>query len=283
MQKRSFGTTDDKVSVVGFSDIIVQDLEPKTASRVISKAIAGGVSYFDVSSGYGATAQSLGTALKSHRKNVFLASRTTKRTAQDAEVELRQSLEHLKTDHLDLYQLDAVTHKTEVDEILGSNGALEAFLKAREKGMVRFLGFSARTEEAALALLDAFRFDSVLFPLNYVSWYRSRFGEAVLEKAAERGTAVVAADSMAKQAVRKNEKRLWEKEWYHPVESFDEAVTAVRFALSKPVTTILSPAHEELFWWLYKAADQFTPLTDEEEDSLSREVRRLRPVFPLRV
>ena len=68
----------------------------------------------------------------------------------------------------------------------GPGGALEAFIEAREEGKVRHLGFSAHSAECALALLDQFDFDSVLFPINWAHFLHGGFGPKVVEKAGEK-------------------------------------------------------------------------------------------------
>jgi len=168
----------------------------------------------------------------------------------------------------------------DVEQILGPGGALETFVKAREEGLVRFLGFSAHSEEAALALLDRFAFDSILFPFNWVCWHQGRFGPRVLEKAQEKGVGILALKALAKRKWKEDEERTWAKCWYSPVEAFEEASLALRFTLSKPITAAVSPGHVELFEWACDTADRFTPLTEEEEGLLAERSQGLDPIFP---
>jgi aryl-alcohol dehydrogenase-like predicted oxidoreductase len=166
MEKRQLGKTSESLSMIGFGGILVMDEDPPTASRLVAEAVDRGINYFDVAPTYGNAEERLGPALEPYRKSVFLACKTEKRTAAEATEALHGSLEHLRTDYFDLYQLHAVTTMEEVEQILGPGGALEAFVQAREEGLVRYLGFSAHSEEAAVALLDGFGFDSILFPLQ---------------------------------------------------------------------------------------------------------------------
>ncbi len=156
MERRPFGTTGETVSIVGFGGILCMNEEPVEAKRLVDRAIDRGITYFDVAPSYGNSEERLGPALAPHRGKVFLACKTGKRTAAEAEAELHRSLELLRTDHVDLYQHHAVTTVEEVETIMGPGGAMETFVKAREKGLVRFLGFSAHGEAAALALMDRF-------------------------------------------------------------------------------------------------------------------------------
>ncbi len=279
MEKRRYGSTDDYLSVVGFGGLLVTDESPDEARRIVSHAIERGVNYFDVAPQYGNAQDMLGPALAPDRDKVFLACKTLLRDAQGAEEDLQNSLRLLKTDHLDLYQLHSVTTDEDVEQILSRGGALETFVKARDRGLVRHLGFSAHSESAALQLLDAFAFDSVLFPLNWVTWYRGEFGPRVVEKATEKGAAILALKSMAKRKWKDDEAREWSKTWYRPVESPEEARLGLRFTLSLPVTAAVSPGHEKLFDWACDAAEGLSPLTDAEQAMLRERATTLEPVF----
>lgn len=279
MEQRRYGTTDVKLSIVGFGGILVMNEEAETASRLVSQSIDRGVNYFDVAPSYGNAEEMLGPALEPYRQKVFLACKTQKRTAEEAQEELDRSLELLRTDHFDLYQLHAVTTQEDVDTILGPGGAMETFLKARDKGKVRFLGFSAHSEEAALSLLSAFSFDSVLFPVNWVTWLTGRFGPRVVPRAKEKGAAVLALKTLAKRKWEENEERTFDKAWYHPVDSYEEALLAFRFTMSKGVTAAVTPGHEKFLWWACDAAEEYTPLSEEEEKALEDRAKGLDPIF----
>jgi aryl-alcohol dehydrogenase-like predicted oxidoreductase len=282
MERREFGKTGEKVSVVGFGGIICMNEEPAGAKKLVSQAVDRGITYFDVAPSYGNSEERLGPALAPYRKKVFLACKTGKRTAAEAEAELERSLAVLKTDHVDLYQHHGVTTLEDVETIMGPGGAMETFVKARAAGRVRFLGFSAHTEEAALALMDRFAFDSVLFPVNWACWLTSGFGEKVLHKAEKKGMARLALKTLAKRTWAEGEEKAWPKCWYKPVDTYEEAMQAVRFTLSKPVTAAVSPGHAQLLWWMCDAAEHARPLSAREEEALAEEARGLAAIFPQR-
>ena len=198
MEKRLLGRTGEQLSVVGFGGILVMNEEPQAASRLVAQAVDRGINYFDVAPSYGNAEERLGPALEPYRKRVFLACKTEMRTRDGAAAALRQSLQRLRTDHFDLYQFHGVSKMGEVEQILGPGGAMEAFLEAKDKGLIRFIGFSAHSEEAALALMDRFPFDSILFPFNWVCWHQGQFGPRVLEKAMQKGVGRLALKALAK-------------------------------------------------------------------------------------
>lgn len=280
MEKRRFGKTDVELSVVGFGGIIVMNEPPSSAKRIVKEAIERGINYFDVAPSYGNAEECLGPALEPYRDSVFLACKTAKRTKIEAEAELHQSLRRLRTDHFDLYQIHGVITLIEVNQAMGEGGAIEALVEAREQGLVKYLGFSAHTEEAALALLDRFKFDSVLFPFNWVCWYQSDFGPKVLEKAQEKGVATLALKALAKRKLKENEEKKWPKCWYAPVDSFEEASLALRFTLSLPVTSAVSPSHADLLWWASDVAEKPEHLSKEETAVVAKRSEGLEPIFP---
>jgi aryl-alcohol dehydrogenase-like predicted oxidoreductase len=279
MQYRELGKTGAVLSVVGFGGIVVMNTEADEAARVVGQAVERGITYFDVAPSYGNAQACLGPALQPYRDRVFLACKTGKRDRAGAEAELQESLRLLRTDHFDLYQFHAVTTLEDVEQITAPGGALEAALAARAAGVVRHLGFSAHSEEAALALLDRYPFDSVLFPLNWAAWHHVGFGKRLVARVEELGIGLCALKTLALRRVVEGEERQWPKCWYIPVDTLEEAIPAVRFTLSLPVTAAISPSHAELLWLLCDAADQYAPLTPEEDAALAARAQDTVPVF----
>jgi len=250
MEERILGRTGRQLSVIGFGGIVVRDASPAEADEYVARAIDRGVNYFDVgpAPAYGDAEERLGPALEPYRDQVFLACKTTHRSARDATADLHRSLERLRTDHFDLYQFHRVSSVEQAEKLLAPGGALEAFIAARERGLIRHIGFSAHSEEAAMHLLDAFPFDSVLLPINLFSWRDGGFGRRACEKAVEKGAGILAIKALAKRPLREGEKNKWPKCWYVPMETAAEARAALAFTLSQPVTAAVSPSYAELLW-----------------------------------
>jgi aryl-alcohol dehydrogenase-like predicted oxidoreductase len=252
--RRPLGRTGESLSVVGFGGIIVMDETTADAARFVAEAVEAGCNYFDVAPSYGNAEAMLGPALEPYRKGIFLACKTTERTKDGAAKELRNSLKRLRTDHVDLYQMHALTTEEDTGTALGAGGALEAFVEAKKAGLTRFLGFSAHSEEGALRAMDAFAFDTILFPFNLGSWRDGHFGPRVLEAAKARGMGLLALKALGKRALKEGEPRPWKKCWYGPVDTYEEALAGLRFTLSLGVTAAVSPSHIELFRWAVRAA-----------------------------
>jgi predicted aldo/keto reductase-like oxidoreductase len=275
MEKRILGKTAEELSIIGFGGIVVKNETAVDASRYVSTAIDRGINYFDVAPEYGNAQEMLGPALKPYRGEVFLACKTHEMTAEGAERELKDSLKKLRTDYFDLYQMHQVTTLDEVDKIMSPGGAFEFFIRAKEKGLVRYLGFTAHSEEAALAMMDIYDFTSILFPFNWAIWFKDNFGPAVLKAAKEKGIGILALKAMAKGIWQKDDRGNWNKCWYEPHDNFEEASLALRFALSLPVTSAVSPSNAGLLWLACDIADSFKAISPDEKELLKKRAQSI--------
>jgi aryl-alcohol dehydrogenase-like predicted oxidoreductase len=264
LAKRAYGRTGVKLSIIGLGGLVVSGADQKQANELVSRAIEKGVNYFDVAPTYGDAELKLGPALKPYRKNVFLACKTTQRKAKGARLELKRSLARLGTDYLDLYQLHAITDVAkDVDAAFGKAGAMEVLIEAKKAGVVRHLGFSAHSVEAALAAMDRYDFDSVLFPINFACYYAGNLGPQVIEKAKAKKVSVLALKAMAHEP------------WPTP----EQVELALRFALSEPITAAIPPRQEKLFWMAVDVAMNFEPLSQTEKKKVQAWGQNTKPIF----
>jgi aryl-alcohol dehydrogenase-like predicted oxidoreductase len=279
LERRSLGRTGEKLSILGFGGIVVMDATVEQAAERVKAAIDAGVNYFDVAPSYGNAEDKLGPALESYRKGVFLACKTMERTKKGATAELESSLAKMRTDHFDLYQHHAVAKKEDVERIFGPGGAMEAFEAARKAGKVRFLGFSAHSVEAALALMDGYAFDTILFPVNYGIWHAGHFGPQVLAKAQEKKMGILALKALAKRPWPEGAEKRYPKCWYEPFDQPAEAEPALRFTLSHPVTAAIPPGDERIFAMALELAARFQPLSAEETEAIKQRGLAVAPLF----
>lgn len=267
MKTRPYGKSKENLSVIGFAGIIVMNETQDDADRFVAEAIDEGVNYFDVAPSYGNAQDKLGPALAGKRNQVFLACKTEKRTRQDTEDALNNSLRILQTDYFDLYQLHGMTTREDVETAFGPDGAMEAIVKAAQAGKIRHIGFSAHSDEAALACLDRFPFESVLYPLNWMTYLREGFGKPLVKRAEETGLTLLALKAMARCAWPENlphEQRPFPKCWYEPLTDPDKIAMALRFTLSLPVTSAVTPGHMDLFRQAVRLVDADRALTAAE-------------------
>jgi predicted aldo/keto reductase-like oxidoreductase len=282
LQKREYAKG-VHLSIIGFGGIVIVGMEQKQANDIVAESIDRGVNYFDVAPSYwdGEAEEKLGKALQPYRKDIFLACKTMERDAKGSEKELNESLKRIGVDHFDLYQLHAVTGLDEVEKIFAPQGAIETFVKARKEGKIRFLGFSAHSEEAALALLDRFEFNSVLFPINFVCFAQGKFGPRVLEKAKEKGVSRLALKSLAYTPLADRKENPYPKCWYKPIDNESLAEKALRFTLSQEITAAIPPGDEGLFRMALKLALRYKPLGEEDIKMLFAQATSKVSLFPL--
>jgi len=156
---------------------------------------------------------------------------------------------------------------------------METFVEARDEGKVKYLGFSAHSVEAALALMEGFDFDTILFPFNYAAWYNGNFGPQVMEEAQKRGMGILALKAMAWRRWEEGEERTIDKTWYKPLTDKEQAREGLRFTLSHPVTAAIPPGHEDLFSMALGLAMEFKPMEKEEIVAIKEKAMKTEPIF----
>ncbi|MDA3846787.1 MAG: aldo/keto reductase [Vallitaleaceae bacterium] len=273
---------EENLSRIAFGGVIVMGEEQKDADRYVAEAIEMGVNYFDVAPTYGDAELKLGPALYGKRDQVFLACKTEDRTKAGAQALLTSSLKNLKTDYFYLYQLHAVYNLEDVEQIFGPDGAFEVFSEAKKQGIIKRIGFSAHSTEAALALMERYDFDSIMFPFNFVSMIKSGYGMHVLKKAKEKNMTVLGIKSMALSEHKTTDTVDHPKAWYHPIEDFDTARKAVSYAVSQGVDIIIPPGDFESFKWAVKIAEGGLSLSDKDISDLKEIAAGTVPLFPLK-
>jgi aryl-alcohol dehydrogenase-like predicted oxidoreductase len=281
--KRKLGKTNEHLSIIGFGGIVVMNEEPNAAASIVSEAVDRGINYFDIAPSYGNAQERLGPALAPYRKNCFLACKTEGRKKDDSRTQLEQSLKLLKTDHVDLYQFHALTKMTELDTVLGPGGAMETMEAAKKEGKIRYIGFSAHSVETALAAIDRYPFDTILFPINWVLFTQAKFGPQVIEKAQQKGMGILALKGMAKTVWATDQKQNHPepKCWYQPAAFPDEAALGLRWTLGHPITAAMPPGDERYFRLAMDVAQNYKPLAPHEEQALLGHAPGVEPIFHL--
>ncbi len=281
--RRTLGKTGEQLSLIAFGGIVVMDETTGEASNIVAEAVDRGVNYFDVAPSYGNAQERLGPALAPYRNNCFLACKTDGRMKEDSRADLEQSLKLLKTDHVDLYQFHALTKMTDLDKVLGPGGAIETMEAAKKEGKIRYIGFSVHSAETAVAAMNRYNFDTILFPLNWVLFTQAGFGPQILKKAQEKKMGILALKSMAKTVWPAGESKNHPqpKCWYQPAAFPDEASLGLRWTLSHPITAAIPPGDERYFRLAMDVAQNYKPLEAHEEQALLAGGHGVEPIFHL--
>jgi len=281
--RRALGKTGEHLSIIGFGGIVVMNEDPAAASNIVAEAVDRGINYFDIAPSYGNAQERLGPALAPYRKNCFLACKTEGRMKDDSRAQLENSLKLLKTDHVDLYQFHGLTKMAELDKVLGPGGAMETMEAAKKEGKIRYIGFSVHSVETALAAMDRYNFDTVLFPLNWVLATQANFGPQILKRAQEKQMGVLCLKGMAKTVWPAGEKKdhPQPKCWYQPAAFPDEASLGLRWTLGHPITAAMPPGDERYFRLAMDVAQSYKPLEAHEEQALLSGGVGVEPFFHL--
>lgn len=283
IHKNKLGKTGQKLSFIGFGGIVVMNSEPAVAAKAVADAYERGINYFDVAPSYGDAEIKLGPALKPYRHKIFLACKTGKRDKAGAKQELDNSLKHLETDHLDLYQLHGVTDvEKDVKAALSKDGAIQTFLEAKKAGIIKYIGFSAHSPEAAQVAMNEFDFDTILYPINFCTHFHSHFDDEVLKLAKKKNMGILALKAMALQKWQSEEgkRKVYSKCWYEPINDPKLAKLALSWTLSQGITAALPPGDERLFRLALELAPDCKKLTKSELAELENTAKSLQPILP---
>jgi aryl-alcohol dehydrogenase-like predicted oxidoreductase len=282
--KRKLGRTGASVSVITLGGCGVGRLPQEEADKHIKAAFDAGVNMLDLAPTYGDCELRLAPWMKTHRRRVFLAEKTTERTKEGAAAELRRSLSRLGVKSLDLYQMHSLKTLEEVNQALGPGGALEAFREAQETGIVKHLGITGHQDmRANLEALRRFDFDTVLLPVSLCSavlWHPANDFRPVLRYALDHDMGVTAIKAICRGR--------WKGEhtygtWYHPSDNQKDITLGVRYTLSQGgVTTYSLPCEHRLWNMVLKAGEDYTPMTQEEQEEAIIYARGqgFTPLFP---
>jgi aryl-alcohol dehydrogenase-like predicted oxidoreductase len=192
--KRVLGNTGVEVTCIGLGGegILRTFGQEREARDLIARALDLGINYLESARAYSGSEAYYGLTLGERRKEVFLASKAHERTAEGAWSQLHETLENMRTDWLDLWQVHDVRTQQDLETIFGPGGAIEAFDRAKREGKVRFVGVTGHENPGVLLqAFDLYDFDTVLMPVNPAEPTWASFPETVLPEAESRGMGIV--------------------------------------------------------------------------------------------
>lgn len=202
---RRFGRYDEPITALGIGGAHVVKMPADQHERVIERSVELGVRFFDTAVNYGdgASETLYGRYLTpKYRDDIFLMTKTWGQSDREATAELEASLRRMKTDRLDLWQVHGIRSLQGLEERV-NNGVLDAFVRAKEQGKARYIGFTGhadyRVHLRMFELLEArgVTMDSVQMPINVMDPHEDSFIEHVLPTAVEKGYAVLAMKTLA--------------------------------------------------------------------------------------
>jgi len=194
LPKRVLGRTKEKVSILGLGTAPVGEgpIGIQEGIRIFGEAIDRGVTYIDTARIYGNAEEILGHLVPKRRDKLFVATKVSTHTADQAERSLSESLRRLKIDRVDLVHIHSIGSK-KIDRVLGKGGALDYLLKQKEIGKLRFIGISGHNRPANFVrMLKTDQIDVIMCVMNYADRNIYGFENEVLPEARKRNVGCIA-------------------------------------------------------------------------------------------
>jgi len=258
---RTLGRTGELVSAIGVGGFhlgLIND--EKESIRIVRAAIDRGINFLDNSWDYngGKSERRMGKALEDgYRKRAFLMTKVDGRTKKEASKQIDDSLRRLRTDHVDLMQFHEIIRFEDPDRIFAPDGAIEAFLEARQAGKLRFIGFTGHKDPhihlymLEVATRHGFRFDTVQMPLNLMDAHFRSFQHHVLPVLVREDIGVLGMKSMGAGIILQSKV-------VKPIE-------CLHYAMNLPTSVVITGIDKmEILEQAIHAARTFRPINEEE-------------------
>jgi aryl-alcohol dehydrogenase-like predicted oxidoreductase len=265
-----------------FGAAALATMRQERADEILEVLLEFGINHIDTAASYGDSELRVAPWLAAHPDRFFLATKTGERTANNALAELERSLSRLGVDHVDLIQLHNLVEEDEWKQAHGPGGAVEGLARARDEGLVRFIGVTGhglRIASMHSRSLERFDFDSVLLPYSYLLLTLPSYREDVerlLETCAERRVAVQTIKSLARR--RWGPDAAPKHSWYEPITEPDAIERSVRWVMSNPRVFLNTSSDARLLRSTLEAASRATSAPDangDDTDALADDVERL--------
>ena len=217
MEYTMLGSTGLRISRMGFGGIPIQKTDAQVTRALMEELVAHGVNYIDTARGYTVSEAYLGEALVGLRDNFVLATKSMARTKETMARDIETSLQNLRTDHIDLYQVHNPS-LSELEQVVAPGGALEALLEAKAAGKIRHIGVTAHMAAVFERALTLPWVETVMFPYNIVETQ----GEALMKRAHAQGVGFICMKPLAGGAL-------------------EDAALAMRFIAQNPDVSVVIP------------------------------------------
>ncbi len=262
ISKLPFGRTGHQSTRVIFGGYALSNAAQAEADSVLAHLQEYGVNHIDTAPIYGNAERVIGPWLAKHRDDFFIATKTRRRSRTDALDDLKRSLERLCVDYVDLWQMHGLTNPVGWEKVMGPGGALEAFIEARDKGLVRFLGVTGHGDKAPAMhkrSLERFDFDAVLLPYNYLQIQNPRYAadfNELVELCSRRKVAVQTIKSIVRRPWG-SRSQTYNTYFYEPLDTQDAINKSVHWSLGLPDSFLITAGDTRLLPKMLEAAKCF--------------------------
>lgn len=269
---RTLGHTGEQVSCIGLGGYHLgkPNLSDADAIKLIHAGVDRGINFLDNSWDYneGESEKRMGKALRENksRDRVFLMTKVDGRTKESAAKQIDESLQRLRTDHVDLVQFHEIIRFEDPDRIFSPEGAIEAALEAKEAGKTRYIGFTGHKDpHVHLYMLEiadkhGFTFDSVQMPINVMDAHFRSFGNMVAPELQKRNIGLLAMKSMGDTMLLKS--------------GLVSAMECLHYALNMPASVVITGIDKpEILEQAIQAAKTYSQVTKEQIAAILNKTR----------
>ena len=257
MKYNVLGKTGLKVSQMGFGGIPIQRIDAAGTRKLMEQMVEAGINYIDTARGYTVSESFLGEALVGIRDKFILATKSMARTKEAMAADIDISLNNLKTDYIELYQVHNPT-VPQLQQVVAEGGALEALMEAKAAGKIGHLGVTAHSLEVFELALSMDWVETIMFPYNIVETQ----GEKLIAQCAEKNVGFICMKPLAGGAI-------------------EDATLAMRFCCANDNVSVVIPGMadpKELDQNL-AAVNDISPLTSDEDAKITTIRRELGTQF----
>ena len=243
MEYRILGKTGLKISRMGFGGIPIQRIDAEGTRRLMLRLLENGVNYIDTARGYTVSEEYLGYGLEGIREHFVLATKSMSRTAEAMAKDIGCSLENLRTDYIDLYQIHNA-QPADLETVMAPGGALEALQAAKAAGKIGHIGITAHSLDTFQMALEQPWVETIMFPYNIVEGQ----AEALIAACREKNIGFIDMKPLAGGAI-------------------EDAYLALRYVCANPDVTVTIPGMADIseLEQNLAAVNDVSPLTQEEK------------------
>lgn len=248
MEYRILGKTGLKISRLGFGGIPIQKIDAEGTKALITDLVEADVNYIDTARGYTVSEEYLGYALEGVRDKFVLATKSMARTKDAMAKDIDISLQNLRTDYIDLYQVHN-PGAADLEKVMAEGGALEALLEAKAAGKIGHIGITLHSVELFKKALDLDWVETIMFPYNIVETQ----GEELIAECERKNIGFICMKPLAGGAI-------------------EDADIALRFIVSNPAVTVVIPgmAEKKEIAQNVSATSDTSPLSAEEQKKIAK-------------
>lgn len=246
MEYTELGKTGLKISKMGFGGIPIQKVDEKATKQLMHKLVEEGINYIDTAKGYTVSEAYLGYGLEGIRDKFVLATKSMSRTKEAMAKDIDTSLEALRTDYIDLYQVHN-PNLEQLKQVMAPGGALEALQEAKEKGKIGHIGITLHSIELFEMALEYDWVETIMFPFNIVE----NQGIECIQKCKEKNIGFIAMKPLAGGAI-------------------EDATLAMRYIRASELVDVVIPGMAEIkeIEQNVQAFNNPDPLSEEEMEQM---------------